>query len=119
DRQTDASADVSFRPDDEAAPPPRAWVHELSHEVDTEPTANGEARQRSDGEPDHRVNKSAPDAEEIAAQESHGLARDGGNDDLQGLEADEDERSQDAQILARLLEEGVVRGEANDELVGA
>src|SRR5262249_59162478 len=47
------------------------------------------------------------------------LARDGRNDDLQGLEADEDERSQDAEILARLLEEGVIRGEANDELVGA
>src|SRR4029434_7993046 len=101
-----AADERASRLDDEADPLPGAGVDQLADEVDAEPAANGEACQRSEGEPDHRVEESAPDAEAIAAQDPPGLARDRGNDDLQGLEADEDERRQDAQILERLLEEG-------------
>ena len=84
----------------------------------SKPPADGKGRHGSQRQPNRRVEQPYPFAEQIAAKNPGQLAWDRGNDDLQRLEADKNDRREDAPFSKRVLEKSLIHIEANEELVG-
>ena len=82
-----------------------------------QPAAHAEGSHRAHGQPEGRVDESERLAEEIAAEDARDLPGDGSNDDLKGLEHDEDDGGQDSPLAKRLLEEALVTVKPDQESV--
>src|SRR5262244_2734989 len=81
------------------------------------PTPCGEGGDRSYGQADGGVEKPDPLPEQIAAQDACHFTWDRRNDDLESLHTHEDDRSQNAPLPQRVLEEAFVHIEPDEELV--
>src|SRR5262249_28030403 len=99
--------------DDEAQLAPDVGAHQSLNIVGAEPPPGGEGRDRSHSQSNRRIEKPHPFAEQVATKDARHLAWDRGNDDLQRLEANENERSEDAPLSKRVLEEALVYVESN------
>src|SRR5260370_18926276 len=85
--------------------------------VSAEPAPHAEGGHRAQRQPDDGIEEPHPFAEEIAPEDAGDLAGDGGNDDLKGLEGDEDDGREDAPLAKGLFEEEPVDVETDQELV--
>src|SRR5262245_21237782 len=103
--------------DDEPEPTPDVRAHQTLNVMSTEPTPDGEGRDRSHSQPNRRIEESHPLVKDVTTQDPRQFTGNRGDDDLQGLETDENDRSQDAPVTKRVLEEAFIHVEANEELV--
>src|SRR5207244_150213 len=104
----DEAEDRALGLDDEPHFVPGLLADQGANVVGAELAAHAEGGHRAHGQPERRVDKSQPLAEEIAAEDARDVPGDGGDDDLQGLERDEDDGGQDPPLAKRLLEEALV-----------
>src|SRR5262249_28894598 len=74
-------------------------------------------RQRTEGQPDRRVEQPSPLTEQVAPEDARQLPRNRRDDDLQSLEADEDHRREDTPLAERVLQELLVNVEPGQELI--
>src|SRR6266478_3408819 len=117
DEVDDEAEDRALGLDDEPHFIPGLLADQGANVVGAEPAAYAEGGHRAHGQPERRVDKSQPLAEEIAAEDARDVPGDGGDDDLQGLERDEDDGGQDPPLAKRLLEEALLTVETNQESV--
>src|SRR3984893_12197963 len=118
DQEDDEADDGALGLHDEAELLPRLFLDEVLDVVGAQPPPEGEGYERADREPDGLVQEPQPLAEEKAAEDARGLAGNGRDDDLQGLECDEEDGRENSPLRERLLEELLVDVEANEVLVG-
>src|SRR5713226_4388115 len=117
-QEDDETEDGALRFHDEAHLLPDLRADQLPNVMSAQPPPDAEGRHGPEGEADRRVEEPDPLPEQIAAKDPRHLAGDGRNDDLQGLEADEDDGRQDPPLPQRLLEKPFVHVEPDKELVG-